>query len=238
MTPGANVKVYFPNHFYTKFGVARATSPDGPVTEHNQNKSGFKFKTANSGVFLIDKVGYRVDAAPGQMQTWIRGAPTYTSSRYFDQGDPTRRGSGSYGLFFLADRQLLQTAPEGGPRAAYRGLYAGFSVEYAPPQFNRFSQYYEARVYGFGLIPGRPFDLASLVATENVFSSNAVNLAKRRGLLTHDDTQQITLSYSAHMLPGVNLNTGLTYTSNPTSVTYSGSTGSALNVLIGVLAFL
>ena len=178
-----------------------------------------------------------MNASPGTMQTWIRGAATYSSSRYVDQGSPTTRREGSYGVFALADRQLLQFAPNEGSGSATRGLYAGVSAEYAPSYVNRFSQYFEARLYGFGLIPGRPYDLASLVATENVFSKDAVGLARLRGQSTHHDTQALTISYSAHVLPGLNLNTALTYTTNPTSVTYSGSTGSALNILTGLFAF-
>ena len=183
-------------------------------------------------------MGYRVNASPGTLQTWIRGAADYSSSRYVELDNPKLRAPNDYGLFLLADHQFLQTAPRTAPGSSIRGIYAGASVEFAPSYFNRFSRYFEGRIYGFGLIPGRPFDLASLVATENVFSGPAVAVAKKGRLLTHDDTQAITASYSAHVLPGINLNVGLTYTTNPTAITYTSRTGSDLNVIFGTVIFL
>ncbi len=236
-TPGVNVKFNLPNNYYDKVGVQRAISPDGSVIESDQNRSNVRFKTANSGVLVINEAGYRVPALPSQMQTWIRGATTFTSSRYIDQGSPLTRHPGNYGLFFLADRQLIQIQANAGPGSAARGLYAGFSAEYAPPYANRFSQYYEARLYGFGLIPGRPFDLASLVFNENVFSGDAIHVAQSRGQHTHNDARSYTASYSAHVYPGVNLNFGISYTDNPVSVTYVTNTGSALNVLVNTVTF-
>ena len=110
-------------------------------------------------------------------------------------------------------------------------------MEYAPPALNRFSQYYEARLYGFGLIPTRPRDLLSLVATSSKFSNYLVDSAIESNQLAHRSTQSVTLTYSAHVLPGVNLNGGVSYTNNPTSVTYTQRTGSDLNILLGTVTF-
>lgn len=236
-TPGINVKVNFTNSIYTKLGLQRAISPDGSLVERAQNPSAVRFKTPNSGLLALDEVGYRVPAAPGQMQTWIRGAASVTNSRYADL-TTNQRHSPNFGLYLLADRQLVQLSPNAGPGSAVRGIYAGASLEYTPSYFNRFSQYYEGRIYGFGLIPGRPFDLVSLVATRNVFSEDAVRVARGRGLLAHDDVNAITASYGARIIPGVNANLGVTYTDHPTVVTYTRSTGSALNVLLNTIIFL
>lgn len=229
-TPGVNVKVNLPNNVYTKLGVQRATSPDGLVAERFQNPTGVRFTVPNSGVFVIDETGYRVNAAPGQSSTWIRAAANYTSSRYTDI-TTRQRHNPNFGLYLLADRQLIQTAPNAGPGSALQGIYAGFSAMYAPSYFNAFSQYYEARLYGFGLIPGRPFDQASLVYNRNVFSEDAVRGVRRIGLLAHDAANTYTASYSANVLHGVNLNFGLSYTDNPTPIVYNRSTGSSLSAL-------
>ena len=235
---GANVRVNLPANFYTKFGVQRAISPDGTAVERLQNPTGANLKVSNAGVFAIDELGYRTVPAPGQPSTWIRGAATYTSSRYTELLNPAVRRSPNFGLYLLADRQILQTAPNAAPGSAGRGLYAGFSVMYTPSYFNRFSQYYEGRLYGVGLIPGRPFDLVSLVATRNVFSEDGVRVARARGLLAHDDTNAVTFSYGYRVIPGVTFNAGVQYTDHPTVITYTRSTGSALNLLLNLTTFL
>ena len=237
-TPGLNVKVYLPDNFYDKAGVARATSPNGLLVERAQNPTGASFKVSNAGVFVINEFGYRVDATPERPEMWIRAAANYTSSRYNLVSSPQRRDSPNFGLYLLADRQLIQTAPNAGLGSAVRGIYAGFSTEYAPSYFNVFSQYYEARIYGFGLIPGRPHDLASVVATRNVFSGYAVRRARSQGFLAHDSVNAITGSYGFSVLHGVNINVGLQYTDHPTAVRYTRSTGSALNVLLNAVIFL
>lgn len=148
---------------------------------------------------------------------------------------PGRRSGPSYGLFLLADRQLVQTAS--GEGNAARGIYAGFSLEYAPPQYNRFSQYYEGRIYGLGLVPSRPLDLVSLVYNRNVYSDLLVNAARRAGNLAHNATNTYSVSYSAHVFHGINLNLGLSYIDNPTPVTYNTHTGSALSTYLGAVTF-
>ena len=228
---GANVKLHFPDNIYTKFGVQRAISPDSFITERLQNKSGVNFKVPNSGLLAIDEVGYQTTPASGRLSTWIRAAANYTSSRYVELLNPARRDSPNYGLYFLADQQLVQTAPHAGPGSAVQGLYAGFSAMDTPSYLNRFSRYLEARLYGFGLVPGRPRDLASLVATRNIFSRDAIRAARGNGMLAHDNVNALTFSYGLRVMHGITFNTGISYTDHPTAVTYTRNTGSALNVI-------
>ncbi len=234
-TPAINVKVNLPDHVYTKFGVQRSTSPDGLVAERRENPTSVRFLVPNAGVFVIDETGYRVNAAPGQMSTWIRAAANYDSSRYVGLTSGVRHNS-NYGLYFLADRQLLQTAPNN-PRTAYQGIYAGISAMFAPNYFNAFTQYYEARVYGFGVVPGRPFDFTSFVYNRNVFSGPLERELNRFGELTHDAANTYTLSYSAHVLPGTNVNLGVSYTDNPSPIVYNSNTGSSLSVLANLFVW-
>ena len=234
-TPAINVKVNFPDHFYTKLGLERALSPDGVTVENHQDGGGVRFVAPNSNLFLIDEVGYRVNPLPGIHQTWIRGAASYTNSDYQDLSKPGRRADQNYGLYLFADRQLWQSKPHG--RTVAQGLYAGFTIEYAPPALNRFTQYYEARLYGFGLIPGRPRDLLSLVFTNNVFSNYAIDTAHLQHQLTHRNSEALSLNYSAHVYHGINMNAGVSYISSPTSVTYTQRTGSALNIMLGTVTF-
>ena len=237
--PGVNLRVNISPALYTKIGLQRAISPDGTVVEVNQDAASVRFKVPNSGAFFIDETGYQVAASPGSPSTWIRAAANYTSSNYREynsvQGLTPRRGDHEYGLYILGDRQVLQTARH--TKKAAQGIYVGGSIMYAPPELNRFSQYYEGRIYGIGLIPGRPLDLLSGVFTDNVFSGYAVEAARRSGQLAHSDSKQYTIAYSAHVYHGVNINAALSYIDHPTSVTYTRSTGSALNVLLGTVTF-
>ncbi len=234
-TPGINVKVNLPDRFYDKIGVERALSPDGVIVENHEDSGGLRFGLPNSGVFVINESGYRIDASPGVPQAWIRAAATYSSSNYQNYSHTGQRADHDYALFLFGDRQLWQSRPYG--RNASQGLYAGFTVEYTPPALNRFTQYYEGRVYGFGLIPGRPRDLTSLVFTNNVFSSYLIDTAHLQHQLTHRNTESLSMNYSAHVLPGVNLNAGISFISNPTSVTYTHLTGSDLNLQLGGVIF-
>lgn len=235
--PGVNVKLNLPGNFYDKVGLQRSISPGGPLVERLQNPSGVaRFTVPNAGLLVFNEAGYRVNAAPGQMSTWIRGAADYNSSHYSDFTTGHLHGT-NFGLYLLADRQLIQTAPNAAPGSAIRGIYAGFSVMYAPSYFNAFSQYYEARLYGFGLIPGRPFDLVTLVANRNVFSEDAVRRARAFRQLTHDNANTYTAAYSAKVAPGTNINVGVSYVDNPTPIVYRGNTGSALNVISNLFVF-
>jgi porin len=103
---------------------------------------------------------------------------------------------------------------------------------YAPPEFNRVSEYYEARLYGVGLLPSRPGDMVSVVVSRNVFSRCLVDAA-----LAHSDNFSVTAAYYASIAPGIRVGIGLGYTNNPTPVIYTPQTGSALNLLANVTAY-
>ncbi len=234
-TPAINIQFNLPDHIYSKIGIQRSTSPDGLPEERLENKTNVRFTVPNASALVIDETGYKVNAAPGLLSTWIRGAALYNGSRYteltstFGGLAPGIRHTANYGLFLLGDQQVLQTAPS--PFTAYQGLYVGASAMYAPPYFNAFTQYYEARIYGFGLIPGRPFDLASVVYNRNVFSGQAIDQLKSFRQRTHNNANTITGSYGFHVTHGVDLSLGLSYTDNPSPLVYTSNTGSALNFL-------
>jgi porin len=233
-TPSINIKVNGPNGLYDKFAVQRASSPDGPVAEKTDNPTGLDWSTPNSGVLVINEFGYRKEAAPGQLATWVRAAPMFNTSQYVDFAFGGRR-TGDYAAYFLADQQFAQLAPA--PGQAARGIYAGVTAMYAPAEFNRVSQYYELRSYGIGLLPSRPRDMLSLVISRNVFSNYLVDAALRQGQLAHAGSLSITAAYIATLAPGIRAGIGLGYTDHPTPVTYTPQTGSALNILANVTTF-
>ncbi len=235
-TPSVNLTGHITANIYDKAGFSRASNPDGSVVEHNYNPTALnKFTTPNSGPLFIDELGYIRPAATSVPQTWVRGGAFYDKSRFNEIDHPGRRSSNQYGLYLLGDRQLVQTSRK--PGEAYRGLYAGFSAEYAPPNYSNFSQYYEARLYALGIIPSRPFDQATVVFTDNVFSDTTVRSLRSRGLLVHSDSMALTTSYSAQVIHGLYGNLGLTYVNNPSPIIYSSNTGSALDLIVGTSIF-
>jgi porin len=233
-TPSIDIKINGPNGLYDKFAIQRASSPDGPVAEKMANPSGIDWSTPNSGFLFINEFGYRKEAAPGQLATWVRAAPMFNSSRYVDFAFGGRR-TGDYAAYFLADQQFVQLAPV--PGQAARGIYAGVTAMYAPPEFNRVSQYYELRFYGIGLLPVRPRDMVSLVVSRSVFSNYLVDAALGQGQPAHVDSTSITAAYIATLAPGIRAGIGLGYTEHPTPVIYTPTTGSALNILANVTTF-
>lgn len=235
-TFGGIVKYNFDTHFYTKATVQRAVSPDGFVSEVSQNPSGFSWQTANTGVLYLDEMGYQRAAASGVPQTWVRAGVAYNTSQYTNLQIPGKRSGGNSFYYVLADRQFWQM--DAGPGAAGRGIYGGFSAMYAPPDLNKVSQYYELRAYGKGLLNSRPDDMVSFIVTSTTWSHFAVESAIEAGKLAHRDSQSISLSYSAHLAKGVYSSVGLSYVNHPTSITYSPTTGSALNLLASLNIFL
>ena len=236
VTPGIDVKLNLPDHFYTKFGAQRGLDPIGIEAERLENPTSVRFGVPGAGVFFIDETGYRVNASPGVLGTWIRGAASYTTTEYSDLTVPHK--ATNFGLYFLADRQLIQPAPHAGPGSAIGGIYGGISVNYGPSNVNIFTQYYEARLYGFGVIPHRPFDIVSIVWNRNVFSGYAVREARSFGLLAHSAANTATIAYSAHVTHGVSLNLGVSFIDHPTVLTYDRSTGSDFNVLANLFIWL
>jgi porin len=232
--PAINIKFNGPDGLYNKFGVQVASSPDGPFAEKAANPTGLDWSTPNSGVLVINEFGYRKEAAPGQLATWVRAAPIFNTSNFVDFEFGGRR-SGNYALYALADQQFVQLAPVEGQAA--RGWYAGISAMYAPPELNRFSQYYELRLYGIGLLPSRPRDMVSLVVSRNVFSNFVVDAALQRGQLAHTGNYSITAAYNASIAPGIRAGIGLGYTDNPTPVVFTPQTGSALNLLANLVVY-
>ena len=232
--PAINVKVNLSDGFYNKFGVQVASSPDGPFAEKSANPSGLEWSTPNSGLLVINEFGYRKEAAPGQFATWVRAAPIANTSKYVDF-DLGGRSTGNYSAYILADQQFVQLAAIDGQAA--RGWYAGITAMYAPPEFNRVSQYYEARLYGIGLLPSRPSDMVSVVVSKNVFSHFLVDAALQRGQLAHTGNFSVTAAYYAPVAPGIRVGIGIGYTDNPTPVIYTPQTGSALNVLANVTVY-
>ncbi|WP_258769282.1 carbohydrate porin [Bradyrhizobium arachidis] len=234
-TPALNVKYNFDDRFYDKISIQRSLSPDGQFVHILENPTGLDWSTTNAGVLLLDEVGYKNKAAPGLPETWLRAGAGFNNSSYTDLQYPKQpRADGNSIYYVAADTQLWQSDVQGSPA---RGVYAGVSVMYAPPDLNRVSEYYELRLYAKGLFDSRPRDQIAIVATNTAWSNVAVEAAAAKGHLVHRNSTALSGTYTAHLAPGVYSSLGLTYINNPTSITYTPRTGHALNVLVSTSIF-
>jgi porin len=207
-TPGFNIRVRSKSGFYNKFGVQRSLPPGGAAAEKSVNPGGFRFAPPDTGVVLIDEIGYNRPSAAGTRSTWVRFGGIHNSTRYTRFADG--REQDNWAAFIAVDRQLTQidsTKP-------FRGVYAGATFNYAPPAQNFYTQYYEGRVYGVGLIGSRPFDLASFVTTYNVYSPVGLRARVPDGSY-HSGTWAATASYAYRAAAGIYIQPGLGITVHP-----------------------
>ncbi|QHO78004.1 carbohydrate porin [Bradyrhizobium sp. CCBAU 051011] len=234
-TPALNVKYNFNDHLYDKVSIQRSISPDGQYAQIIENPTGLSWSTANTGILLLDEVGYKNKAAPGVPETWLRAGAGFNNSSYKNLQYPQQSRAEANSVYYVAaDRQLWQADVQG---SASRGIYGGFSVMCAPPDLNKVSQYYELRLYAKGLFDSRPSDQIAIVATNTVWSNFAVDAALAKGNLVHRDSTAILGTYTAHLTPGIYASVGLAYINNPTSITHTRQTGHALNLLVSTSIF-
>jgi porin len=92
----------------------------------------------------------------------------YTGGR--NGPERANRTDNNWECSLAADRQLTQ--PDSSLPS--RGFYAGFSVQYAPPQQNVYAQYYEARGYWIGTFRHRPMDVLTLDINNAEYSKIAL----------------------------------------------------------------
>ena len=242
--PTARATVHLVGNVYDEFAIQRSVSVNGPtgngpLDETRANPTGFEFTRPGLGVLYINELGYKNAAAPGVPQNWLRFGVMYNTSFFKDLSrlsDDTATVKGNSAFYFLADRQLWQQSP-GSPKTAYRGIYAGASVMGAQPDATAFSQYYEGRLYWMGPFDSRPSDMASFVYSHNQTShyladqvnATAAPLAAQGFAvpLAYYTTNSYTVSYMAHIMPGIYGAAGFGYTDHP-SLFYFSHQGSSL----------
>jgi porin len=224
--PGINVRVRSKAGFYNKFGIQRSLPPGGATAENAVNPGGFRFSPPGTGVLLIDEIGFNRASAPGTKSAWVRFGGIHNSTRYTRFSDGAQKDN--WAVFVAADRQLTQTDPA----KPFRGIYAGATFNYAPPEQNFFTQYYEGRVYGVGLIKSRPFDLASLVTTYNVYSPEGLRARVPTNQSFYKGTWAATASYAYRAAAGIYIQPGLGVTVHPI---FSPRFGPALNAYLSLI---
>jgi porin len=219
------------------------------AVEHFTNPTGFGFtnnhpcETRSIGTpicynspreLFIDEIGYKTDAAPGNLSTWVRLTGYYNTTHYNDLTFTGTTGSGNtngnYAVSLYADQQVLQFQP-GSPQTAYQGFYIGGTVGRNDPKAAALEQTYELRAYTYGLF-GRPRDQLALSYQHIVVShylADGLNstsscsgataaffggplVCARHALNTY------SLTYTAAIIPGVSATMGAQYIDHPAIV--------------------
>ena len=204
-TPSLNLKWNAPSHTYVKIGLQRSIDPAGAQTTVARNNTGFRFIPRGEKLLTISEVGYNHAATVNAHQTWIRAGYLYNTTRYtnFVTGGQT---SGNYGGYLLGDHQLYRTD------TASHGLYAGGSFEFTAASMNRYSRYYEARLYKMGPFHSRPNDMMTLIGTRTNFSPDNVGKLLASSQTAWHNSSTVTASYSLRPKGWITFSGGLTYT--------------------------
>jgi porin len=236
--PGANFTFPLNDAFYDKFGVQVSGVVHGetgnPVfDQHAENRSGFT--PPHPGTFFVNESGYRNKPEVGVPFTWIRGGVMYNTAEFsdFSSTDPAATIKGNGGVFFLADQQLWQQDLSSA-HAVRRGIYAGLTYMGAPEKKTPIKDYYEARAYWVGPLANRPEDMLSFVYFHQDYSKYLTASLNILNMISMDtapggfaNANSYSISYLAHLRPGLYAQIGLSYTDNPASARYKNE-GSAL----------
>jgi porin len=244
--PTLNVTFHITDQWYDKVAVQRSVEINGPVGIPSfdnmlDNPYGIQFLgPKGTRALFVDEIGYKQAATPGSPSTWLRFNAMFNNSDFKDLSKLTtdpKATTNAYGLFLLGDRQLWQQDPSSAA-SARRGIYAGFSAEYAPPNALGISQYYEGRAYWIGALAGRPDDMLSFIYGRNVPSHYAVDLtnslAPIRAYYAASSTNSYTASLTAHLSKGLWSTVAVSYTDHP-SVSYFPTEGPSFNFLASLL---
>ena len=212
--PGANITLHWGN-YYSKFGAAVSSSPEGYVAEKRDNVSGFKWKTANSNGLIVEEVGFRRAASAKDPKTWVRVGYIRNWSDYTDYAHGGR-SSQNYSFYALGDHQVLRFN-----NGNASGLNIGGSAFLGLDRYAPIAQSYEARFYVTGPFHSRPGDVISFIATDNVFSQYVVNAVRKAGGFAKEGSWVLTWAYSAAIAPGTYAGLGLAYADHPTVGAYT-----------------
>ncbi len=172
-TPTVNVKINLPADLYLRATIERALPTGGPLIERRANPAGVQawYPDAKHAI-VVGELARRRMPSPDHGAQWLRVTGWYNTQGYFDYREPVSspgKTDNNWALSGAADVQVWQNRPF----VPFDGIYAGATYQYAPPAANLYSQYFELRLYSFGLIPHREFDMISLNANHTRFSGPA-----------------------------------------------------------------
>jgi porin len=229
--PNLNIHFDITKHIYSLTGVETSLAPNASQGEANYSSPLYlpfsitgKNGVASTKAMFYQEFDYNRQLAPGVKKLWTRSvvfynATHYSDYRYFNPANadfnPLAESKDNWCISNGIDGQVTQ--PD--KILPFRGLYAGFTTQYAPPHQNPYTQYYESRAYYVGLLKARPFDMITLMINNLEFSKTFVKNVELgiAGEATASTGQtNISPTYVALIRPGVWANVGLEYTVHPT----------------------
>ncbi len=208
-TPSLSITINGSHGFYNKAGIQRSISARGLAYDAHHNGIGLRFAQRDAKALFIEEMGILRPASAADHQLWLRTGFIYNKTRYarFD-GKGSQRNWAAYAI---ADRQILKTHPT----EPYRGLYIGASALIAPASINLTTRSLEARIYGIGMIKGRPSDTATLTFGYNRFSADARHAYGKTGAPTARHQWQLSGLYAYRVTRGIYLAPSIAYLRNP-----------------------
>jgi len=231
IAPTLTLKVDWTKNFYTTAVVQRSLAPWRGTNDWHDALY-LPFKQPGAKAYEMLEIGYKRESAPNVKSVWARTSPSFNSSHYFDY----RKGVPGYlsyeaGLPNRPPRDVLTNnnfALSGGIDAQItqpdrfqpmRGIYGGMTAQYAPPQQNLYTQYYEARGYYIGFFRKRPTDMSTFMVNHLEFAKAPVEvIAALTGSNSRASNQtNFAPSYLARIAQGVFLDSALEYCIHPTS---------------------
>jgi porin len=226
--PTASARVNWTDKFYTRTAIQRSITPQGSAAEWTANPSGVDFESPGGRAMVIQEIGYRSQPTPQNLSTWVRAGGAFNDSYYNAFSGGKRHNEFGY---IAVDQQLTQNDLS----MPGRGVYVGATFNAAPKDVDLISSYYEARIYGKGVLASRPYDMASLVAAINVYSPTALHALDTPTFSPYSTTQTYTVSYSYRVRPGLYLQPGLSAVVHPV---YNRKIGTAWNALLSLVIFI
>jgi len=207
-TPALNMTFNSKQDTYLKVGVQRSMSPNGFEAELDVNGDGLRFDVPDASALYTGEWGYKRDPSAQAKSTWFRIGGIYNTSDYTRFIDGSKVDN--WAAYAAIDHQFTQPNAD----MPFQGVYGGLTVNRAPDEQNFFTHYYEARIYGIGLLPNRPFDLVSVVASYNGLSKEALGASFAPG--TYDsEMMSLVGSYAYRARAGVYIQPGVGVSVNP-----------------------
>lgn len=225
--PSLNLRIRGPRGTYLKIGAQRSLDAAGGPATVARNQTGFRFIPKGDRLLIINEIGYQRPSSATARQTWFRAGYLHNHTLYTNKVTGQKE-SGNYCAYALMDYQLRRSeSPNPG-----HGLYVGGTVMLAPPKFNAYDQYYEARLYQKAPFRSRPDDVLSFVAAYRGHSKYVTRNLEAQGKTVWHASPSLTGSYSIHVSRGNYVSLGLGYVRGaaitprvPDSITFTASWG-------------